>query len=52
MTGYFLRICREAVLVELAVLLRRDYRHLIVQAAVLIDRDAALAVRQRVAVQL
>jgi len=43
---------REAVRVELAVLLRRNDRDLVVELAVLVDGDAALAVGQRVAVKL
>lgn len=43
---------RELLLVVLARLLRRDDRDLVVELAVLVDGDAALAVGQGVAVQL
>lgn len=44
LAGQPLALGAEAVLVELAVLLRRDDGYLVVKPAVLVDRDAALAV--------
>jgi len=52
MTSQSLRIRREAVLIELAILLGRNHRDFVIQFPILVDGNSTLTVGQSVTVKL